>query len=167
MKRLAPQETRTYFVSSTTHGRRSVFQSVPLANLFLNVLQSDRTKGRYKVHEFVLMPNHFHAIITPAHEVSLEKAMQFIKGGFSFRVKKETKSNLEIWQAGCNSHNIQSARDYDAHREYVHQNPVQARLAARPEEYAYSSANPSMKTFIDERPPWLKPHLDVDEFSLA
>src|SRR5919108_5204698 len=131
MKRLASQETRTYFVSSTTFGRRSVFQSVRLANMFLDVLQSDRTKGRYRVHEFVLMPNHFHAIITPAHEVSLEKAMQFIKGGFSFRVKKETNSKLEIWQAGYNSHNIQTARDYDAHREYVHENPVRARLAAR------------------------------------
>jgi putative transposase len=167
MKRLAPQETRTYFVSSTTIGRRSVFQSVPLANLFLDVLQADRVKGRYKVHEFVLMPNHFHAIITPAPEVSLEKAMQFIKGGFSFRVKREMNSNREIWQAGYNSHNIQDGRDYDKHREYVHENPMRARLAARPEEYAYSSANPSMKAFIDERPPWLKPHLAIEDFSLA
>jgi len=34
------------------------------------------------------MPDHFHLLITPAHEVSLEKAVQLIKGGFSFRAKK-------------------------------------------------------------------------------
>ena len=34
------------------------------------------------------MPDHVHAIITPAEVVSLEKAMQFIKGGSSFRLGK-------------------------------------------------------------------------------
>ena len=33
------------------------------------------------------MPEHFHVMITPT--VTLERAVQFIKGGFSFRVKKE------------------------------------------------------------------------------
>jgi REP-associated tyrosine transposase len=157
MKRLAPQETRTYFVSTTTFGRRSVFQSDQLARLFLDLLKADREKLRYKVHELVLMPNHVHVIVTPAFEVSLEKAVQFMKGGFSFRVKKEAISSFEIWQPGYNSHNIQTVKDYDRHREYIFENPVLAKLAREPDEYPYSSANPAIRKLIDERPPWLKP----------
>src|SRR5262245_795726 len=128
MKKLAPQETRTYFVSTPTYGRHSIFQSDRLSMLFLDILKSDREKQRYKVHELVLMPDHVHVIMTPAFEVSLEKAVQFIKGGFAFRVKKETNSNLELWQPGYNSHNIQTSRDYDHHRDYIFENPVVAKL---------------------------------------
>jgi hypothetical protein len=34
------------------------------------------------------MPNHFHLLLTPAAEIPLEKALQFIKGGFSYRAKR-------------------------------------------------------------------------------
>jgi hypothetical protein len=40
-------------------------------------------------HEFVIMPNHLHLLLTPAAEIPLEKALQFIKGGFSYRAKRE------------------------------------------------------------------------------
>ena len=60
-----------------------------MARLFLNVLQDYRGQGRYLLHEFVVMPDHFHLIVTPAADVPLEKAGQYIKGGFSFRAKKE------------------------------------------------------------------------------
>ena len=33
------------------------------------------------------MPDHIHLLLTPAQEVSIEKAMQFIKGNFSFHLR--------------------------------------------------------------------------------
>jgi putative transposase len=47
------------------------------------------SQGKFLLHAFVIMPDHFHALITPAENVSLEKAMQYIKGGFSFRLKSK------------------------------------------------------------------------------
>jgi putative transposase len=85
--RLAPQETRTYFVTATTADRRSLFQVTAKAELLQQTLLDYRSQGRFLLHAFVIMPEHFHALITPAADVSLEKAMQFIKGGFSFRLK--------------------------------------------------------------------------------
>ena len=49
------------------------------------------------MHEFVIMPDHFHLIITPI-EITLERAVQFIKGGFSFRLNKGLKLKREVWQ---------------------------------------------------------------------
>src|SRR5450759_3554627 len=95
---LAPQETRTFFTSSATWERRLILQSDPLCDLLLDVLRENRVKQRLQVHEFVFMPNHVHLILTPAPLVALEKAMQFIKGGFSYRAKKEMGLNFEIWQ---------------------------------------------------------------------
>src|SRR6266540_1217419 len=96
---LAPQSIRTFFVTFSTAGRRSIFQSDQFATLLLSVLGDNRLKRRFELHEFVIMPDHVHLLITPAPDVSLEKAVQYIKGGFSFRAKRELGSAMEIWSA--------------------------------------------------------------------
>jgi putative transposase len=132
----APQEIRTFFVTANTAGRRRLFQVSSNADLFLSVLRDDRGRGRYEIHAFVVMPDHFHLILTPAHDVSLEKAMQFIKGGFSFRLRSKTK----VWQESFASERMKDVRGYEAHRDYIHANPVRQHLCASAEEFAYSSA---------------------------
>ena len=99
--RHAPQEIRTFFVTAVTWQRRGLFRSGPMADLFLETLLRYRDQGRFQLHEFVLMPDHFHLLLTPLPEVSLEKAVQLIKGGFSFRVKRELGLNAEIWFYGA------------------------------------------------------------------
>jgi putative transposase len=151
---LAPQEDRTFFVTSVCFERRLIFQSEPLCNLLLDVFKENRIKGRFQLHEFVIMRNHFHAILTPAPEIPLEKAMQFIKGGFSFCAKKEMNCNFEIWQKGKKEHRIKDAEDYRAHVEYIWNNPVRAKLVEHPEDFPFSSAK--LRDAVDEVPEWFK-----------
>lgn len=66
-----PQTARTFFVSSATHGRRSLFQTDSSAKCFFRALFEYRNQGRYQVHEFVLMPDHFHLLLTvPGEQLS-------------------------------------------------------------------------------------------------
>ena len=104
------------------------------------------------------MPEHFHILITPS--VTLERAVQFIKGGFSLRAKKELDSNMEIWQSGFSDHRIRDAQDYENHVGYIFRNPVGRHLVERAEEYPYCSAFPS--SLKDDIPQWLKP-LELDQ----
>src|SRR5215813_12127618 len=55
-----------------------------------------RQPGKYLLHEFVVMPDHFQLLITPA--MTLERALQLIKGGFSYRARKELGFGGDIWQ---------------------------------------------------------------------
>jgi putative transposase len=104
--------------------------------LLQQTLLDYRHQGRFLLHAFVIMPDHFHAIITPAPEVSLEKAMQYIKGGFSFRLR----SKREVWMRSFNETQILSQEKYGAGVRYIEQNPVRARLVQAAAEYAHSSA---------------------------
>jgi putative transposase len=133
----APQEIRTYHVTSVTANRRSLFQVEATAELFLSVLQTQRQKLRMKIHAFVVMPDHVHLLLTPAEDVSLEKAVQFIKGGFSFLLKNK----LEVWERGYNQTQTLSAEKFAACRKYVEMNPVRRRMVSSPEEFPYSSAS--------------------------
>jgi putative transposase len=144
----------TYFVSTQTWGRRSLFQSDELARLFIGILYNYRSNGNYLLHEFVVMPNHVHLIITPTG-ITLERAMQFIKGGYSHSLRVNGRPTLEIWQPGFTDHRIRDAEDWAEHVEYIHLNPVRAHLCSKPEDFKYSSASGLYES--DPVPQRLKP----------
>ena len=83
------------------------------AKLFTQILFEYRDRGVFLLHEFVLMPDHVHLLLTPRMTIVLERAMQFIKGGFSHRVMKETGSRMEIWERSFTNHRIRDERDYE------------------------------------------------------
>ncbi len=89
-----------------------------------------------QIHAFVVMPDHVHLLMTPAEDVSLEKAMQFIKGGFSFRLK----SKLDVWERSFNEVQILAPDKFAACKIYIEQNPVRAGLASEAAKFAYGSA---------------------------
>jgi putative transposase len=151
----ATNNAQTYFVTSDTWERRALFRNEAWARLFFKNLLAHRGEA-YLLHEFVLMPDHFHLLITQAS--ALERAIQLVKGGFSFRAKKELGSNAEIWQRGFADHRIRDAEDYDKHVHYIHLNPVKEHLCASPTEYRYSSAYPGWK--LEPIPQWLKPQMN-------
>ena len=148
----ATNNSQTYMVTSSTGERRALFQAEPWAKLLIDTLYHYRTTA-YLLHEFVIMPDHFHALITP--RTSLEKAVQFIKGGFSYRARKELGSNMEVWQKGFQDHRIRDDSDLAVHVSYIHNNPVKERFCQRPDEFPYSSAHAGFD--LDAIPQWLKP----------
>src|SRR5215471_21595611 len=91
---------RTFFVTSKTIEGVSLFQLERMALLFIEVLRLYVAAKKFKVHDFVVMPDHVHLQLTLNESMSIEKAMQFIKGGFSYRAKKELGYRKEIWQPG-------------------------------------------------------------------
>jgi putative transposase len=153
----ATNNGQTYMVTSSTWGRRALFSREAWPKLLIDTLYHYRDSA-YLLHEFVIMPDHFHVIVTP--QTSLEKAVQLIKGGFSFRAKKELGSNLEVWQKGFSDHRIRDASDYRLHQVYIRQNPVRKHLCERAEEYPYSSAKPGFE--LDPIPQGLKPEISEE-----
>jgi putative transposase len=144
---------RTFFVTSVTWQRFPIFRVEAQTRLLIEVMLGHRDQGKYLLHEFVVMPDHIHLLLTPAGEVSLEKAMQFIKGGYSYRLRREDR--IQVWQESFTNHRIRDFEDYLGHCEYVRMNPVRARLVRDAGAYPFSSAGSSVR--LDEMPRGLKP----------
>jgi putative transposase len=132
---------RTFFVTTRTAGGRSLFQTERMAQLLIDVLRTYVRAGEFVVHDFVVMPNHMHVLMTIPGSISLEKAAQLMKGGFSYRAHKELGFASEIWQRGFSDVRIADAEEFKRHCEYIDQNPVKAGLASSPERYPYGSAH--------------------------
>jgi putative transposase len=134
----------TYFVTASVFERKSLFQVDKIARLFIEVLVQYRTRKKYLLHEFVVMPDHFHLIMTPTG-VTLERAVQFVKGGFSFQLNRSLKVKRDVWQTSFVDRRIRDSLEYDRFKDYIWQNPVRRFLVKSPQEYPYSSANPSFR----------------------
>jgi putative transposase len=91
------------------------------------------------------MPEHVHLLITPVGDVTIEHAVQLIKGGYSHALGSMIGRKREIWQRGFTDHRIRNHQDFGHHRNYIHQNPVERRLVTDSHEYRYSSAFPGFK----------------------
>ena len=144
---------RTFFVTSITWRRVPIFRVEARARLLIDVLLGYRDQRKYLLHEFVVMPDHIHLLLTPGPEISLERALQFVKGGYSYRLRKVEK--IQVWQESFTNHRIRDADDYERHCEYVRLNPVRARLVRESVAYAFSSASHEYK--LDGVPRGLKP----------
>ncbi len=128
---------RTFFATTKTNGGRRLLQSERNATLFIDVLRSYMAAGKFEVRDFVVMPDHVHLLLTVRDEMTVEKAMQLIKGRFSYRLKRECGYIGEDWQVGFSEWRANDAESFERYRMYIAQNPVKAGLAARPGEYKY------------------------------
>ena len=115
-------------------------QTERMATLLIEVLRAYTLAEKFKVHDFVVMPDHLHLLLTVDGEMTIEKAMQLVKGNFSFRAGKEIGIRDEIWQRGFSDVRITNEGSFRAHQEYIWDNPVKAGLAKSREGYPYSSA---------------------------
>lgn len=136
--RLQNERPSTFFVTTKTAEGRRLLQSERMAAMLIEVLFEQRLIGSYLLHEFVVMPNHLHVLVTAENSVS--KAVQVIKGRFAHDARERFDLRLQVWQRGFSEHAIRDARDYFIHRRYIWQNPVKAGKVVAADEFLFSSA---------------------------
>jgi putative transposase len=124
----------SYFVSTQTEDRKPFFRHDRLARLMIATLRH-YADTEYSLHAYVIMPDHLHLLITPSN--SLERSIQMIKGGFSFRARREFGWKGGIWQEGFTDHRIRDVEDWLQHLEYIRQNPIRAALSSESVLYPY------------------------------
>ncbi|TAM82002.1 MAG: hypothetical protein EPN47_11270 [Acidobacteria bacterium] len=95
--------------------------------------------GHYKLHAHVVMPNHVHALLAPL--VPLARITKGIKG-VSARDANAVlgRPGQPFWQDESFDHWVRDDSEFERIRAYIEWNPVAAGLAARPEEWLWSSA---------------------------
>lgn len=142
-------------MTSRTWQSRQLFIADEVCELFLQSLADYRQQGHFALHAFVLMPEHFHVLITPAEDIALERAVQLIKGGSAHRIGRVRDLTFPVWQRGFTDHRIRDFDDYQAHVGYIEQNPVKRKIVDSAHDYKWSSVRRTVG--LDDVPQRLKP----------
>jgi REP-associated tyrosine transposase len=146
---------RTFFVTSSISGKRRLLQSERSAELFRQVIYGYRDQGKFLLHDFVIMPEHVHLLMTVDSNISIERAVQFVKGGFAYQAGKELGFRAPVWQKGFSEIRVLDEPSFLRFREYIRNNPVRQHLVKDVQEYRYSSAFAG--SVLDPMPQRLKP----------
>ncbi len=116
---------------------------------------------RYRLHRYVIMPNHVHILIEPLSvaqavslcsqtddptHYSLSLIMQSLKGYSGRKANAILGRNGPFWQEESFDHWVRDKREYDRIVEYIDMNPVNAGLCCVPEEWKWSSAGEKRRT---------------------
>ena len=95
---------------------------------------------QYVLHEYVVMPNHVHLLISPRTDVS--RIMQGIKGTTArFANLQLGRTGESFWQDEVFDRFCRSAEEFQRIRGYIARNPVRAGLAKATDEWPWSSAH--------------------------
>lgn len=147
--------SRTFFATTKTAMGKRLFQSERNAELLIDVLRSLVRERSFQLHDFVVMPDHLHLLLTVGEGMTIEKAMQLVKGRFSHRLKKEFGYLGEVWQRGYSEIQVLGQAKMDSYRRYIGNNPVEAGLVASAKDYPYcfaSLARRKAETTRSEKP---------------
>jgi REP element-mobilizing transposase RayT len=111
-----------------------------IAELVANAMRHFH-ESRYLLHEWVVMPNHAHAIVWPMPNHLLSGILKSWKQFTSRRAKKILGMGEEaFWQPESYDHWIRSDEEKARISRYIRNNPVTAGLCTNPEDWRWSSA---------------------------
>lgn len=106
---------------------------------YLALLRAHCAGAGVAVWAYCLMPNHVHLVLVPATEDGLALALGETHRRYSWAVNRREGWRGYLWQGRFGSAALDEAHLLAAAR-YVELNPVRARLVARPQDWAWSSA---------------------------
>ncbi len=107
-----------------------------------------RARHPFKIHGWVVLPDHLHCVIElPSGDANYATRWALIKQYFSKAIpvterRNEARMRREergIWQRRYWEHLVRNERDYAAHMDYVHFNPVRHGLVSRVADWPYST----------------------------
>ena len=113
-----------------------------------NAVRGVRAKRPFHIDAWVVMPEHLHCIWTlPEGDTDYSSRWREIKKAFVKSLPateilspvRRAKGERGIWQRRFWEHTIRDDRDYAAHMDYVHYNPVKHGFVARVSDWPYSS----------------------------
>jgi putative transposase len=137
----------TYFFTVNLRDRHSNLLVDEIAAL-RDAVRAELTRRPFHIDAWVVLPEHMHCQWTlPEGDADFSGRMREIKAGFTRRIAWRdagTAGTLRqresgIWQRRFWEHTIRDERDYSAHMDYIHFNPVKHGLVADAGAWEYSS----------------------------
>jgi putative transposase len=131
------QTRRLHFLAFSCYKRRPNFGTPESRTTFESALERVRQNYSLYVYGYVIMPEHVHMLISEPEHGTLAQAMQSLKQGVARRLAPRAADSF--WQARYYDFNVWSEKKFVEKLRYIHRNPVERGLVARPEDWAWSS----------------------------
>lgn len=143
-----------HFITFSCYRRKPLLSAPERRDLFLDVLEKMRSKYRFAVCGYVVMPEHVHLLISEPDISNCSVVVRAIKIAFArrqFGTVRNLQPQAEVsrprsilypnpfWMKRFYDFNVYSDRKFIEKLRYMHRNPVKRGLVERPEDWEWSS----------------------------
>ncbi len=137
----------TYFFTANLLDRRSDLLVTHIGQLRA-ALRATRTDAPFHVDAWVVLPDHMHCLWTlPPGDSDYTARWRALKKAFTRSIPpgeprsptRQRRGERGIWQRRFWEHTIRDDRDYAAHMDYIHFNPVKHGLVDHPADWPFST----------------------------
>lgn len=142
----------TYFITQVTYQRQSWLCNETARDALRSAIQQVRINHPFQIDAFVLLPNHFHCLLTlPPNDKDISTRIRLIKTYVTRHYADDLEVNQErsasrtkrkernVWQRRFWEHLIRDDADFERHCDYIHYNPVHHQYCQSPTEWQFSS----------------------------
>jgi putative transposase len=166
-----------HYITCSCYQRRPFLGTPARRNLFLKILERVRSRYQFVVVGYVVMPEHFHVLISEPEHRDPSVVMQVVKQEFAKKVLRALRSRTKplqsrlwaealeqshVWQARFCNFDVWSKGKRIEKLRYMHRNPVKRGVVLEPEQWGWSSfrhyawAKPGPVVVNEPRPAELK-----------
>lgn len=128
-----------YHISIRGNNRQMILKEEGDKKEFLKTLSKYRERFNFKLFGFVLMDNHAHLVIGTNGLINISKIMQAITLSYSQKFRHKHNYTGYVWQGRFKSNVIEGDTYILDCLNYIHNNPVRAKMVDRPADYIWSS----------------------------
>jgi REP-associated tyrosine transposase len=141
-----------HFITCSCYHRQAFLKSARRRDVFLEILEQVRKKYRFIIAGYVVMPEHFHLLISEPEQNTPSAVMRVLKQRVARKLLPRRRSKhpsqqllfedevaLKFWQARFYDFNVYSRKKRVEKLRYIHRNPVKRGLVDRHEEWKWSS----------------------------
>ena len=132
---------RVFFVTVNLHRSVPALASADEYAVVLRALEESRVRMDSLVGGYVLMPDHWHALLFPRYPLSISRVVQDVKYVSARNLNRLRKSRGAVWQHQFWDRFVRHDKEFRQRLEYMHLNPVRKGLVARPQDWRWSSYN--------------------------
>ena len=129
--------SQVYLVTTTSHERRPLFSDFYLATCACRTLAEPRLWRDSRLLAWVLMPDHWHALVELGGNESLSKVIGRAKAVSAAAINRHRDSDAAVWQAGFHDRALRRESSTVMAARYLIANPIRAGLVARPGDYSF------------------------------
>src|SRR5271168_4033579 len=126
-----------HFITFSCYGRQPLLGDRSGYDVFERQLERVRRRHGFIVAGYVLMPEHVHLLVNEPREAQLSVVLQVVKQQVSRKLKGA--GDIRPWQRRYYDFNVWNHDKTVEKLRYMHRNPVRRGLAARPQDWPWSS----------------------------
>jgi len=119
---------REYFITFVTHNRLDVFNQFLISRCFILELKNSEKQYPCQWLAWVLMPDHFHGLVSLGDDANLSSIIKSLKGTSARRINKILNNSEALWQPGFHDHALRNDEDRIGIARYIVANPLRAGL---------------------------------------